>query len=524
MHVRDWSRAVNSTSTGKFTEMTDEKIIDHLKDLGVTHVQLLPVFDYAQLNSNKNYNWGYNPYHYNVPEGRYVTEGYTDGTQAVKEMRQMIKAFHDAEIAVIMDVVYNHTSATKTGSLYDSTVPEYFYSLDASGNYYSGSGCGNNLDTRRKMVKKYVVESVKQWVNNYHVNGFRFDLMGVLSKDCMKEIYDELYAIDPNILVYGEPWAGGSTGLAESIEATSAGTGTSGYGYGAFDDDFRDAIKGGEYGGLGFGQIQGSYTDNIETGLVGDVITKNKRNTTGITGLALHYAECHDNYTLFDKLIYSTDASLNGYNKEDIATKYNALYSKVMSDKNALNLIKKEDTLAAAYVLLSQGTAFINGGQEFLRTKKGSPDSYAADKKGGITWTNTAGTYNIDAVNAIDLNRKKTYSDVYNTYKMLIAVRKDFNAFTNPSSANAINLASGITKYEVSGNNGNFTVLFNASSDIYKLSDAVEGKVVSKHYVSGILGAGINNSSVNNDVPYALSESTVVKCIPAKSFVIIKTE
>ena len=398
MHVRAWSRAVETDSTGKFLDIANsEAIMNHLKDLGVTHVQLLPVFDYAQLNSNKKYNWGYNPYHYNVPEGRYVTDGYTDGSEAVKEMRQMIKAFHDNGIAVIMDVVYNHTSATKTGSLYDSTVPGYFYSLDESGNYYSGSGCGNNIDTRHAMVRKYVIDSLVHWVKDYHINGFRFDLMGCLDQVTMKQVYDTLYAMDKNILVYGEPWTGGSTGFDGDTEETKAALkGTFGYGVGAFDDDYRDAIKGGEFGGFAVGQIQGSYSANIETGLTGDLITKNNRNATRITGLALHYAECHDNFTLFDKLVYST---LNPLPSGDsYASKFAAAYEAVMDDTAKLGLIKKQVELAGAYLLLSQGTPFLNGGQEFMRTKKGDPDSYAADKKGGITWTDTEGEYNIDDV------------------------------------------------------------------------------------------------------------------------------
>lgn len=533
MHIRDWSRAYSKDSTGKFKDITNAlgsngsgEFAKHLKDLGITHVQILPMFDYAQINSDKNYNWGYNPYHYNVPEGRYVTEGYKDGTKAVLEAREMIKAFHDAGIAVIMDVVYNHTNGTLSGSLYDSTVPGYFYRQKADGSYSDGSGCGNETASDRVMVQKYMINSLKHWVNDYHINGFRFDLMGVHDKDTMKAIYDELYKIDDSILVYGEPWTGGTSALDSSKSATSAGTGTSGNGYGAFDDDFRDALKGAEFGGFNRGQIQGNYEDaNLILGLSGKTIAKNKRNDTGKTGLALHYVECHDNYTLFDKLVYSMDSSISG--NGDWAVKFENLYDSVMKDKDKVNLIKKENKLAAAYVFLSQGTPFINGGQEFMRTKKGSPDSYSADKKGGITWTNTAGKYNIDDVNTIDLSLKEKYSDVYNTYKGLIHLRKDYDAFGKPSSATAKTLKSGVTLYEVNGSNGNFAVVFNATNNDESF-DKIEGNLVTVDTKLSLAGShfGLILDDVDVDVdvkPYVVSsQKAQFSSVPAKSFIIIK--
>lgn len=531
MHIRDWSRAYSKDSTGKFKDITNAlgsngsgEFAKHLKDLGITHVQILPMFDYAQINSNKNYNWGYNPYHYNVPEGRYVTDDYTDGTQAVLEAREMIKAFHDAGIAVIMDVVYNHTNGTLSGSLYDSTVPGYFYRQKADGTYSDGSGCGNETASERAMVQKYMIDSLKHWVNDYHINGFRFDLMGVHGKDTMKAIYDELYKIDNSILVYGEPWTGGTSALDSSKSATSAGTGTSGNGYGAFDDDFRDALKGAEFGGFNRGQIQGNYEDaNLILGLSGKTIAKNKRNDTGKTGLALHYVECHDNYTLFDKLVYSMDSTISG--NGDWAVKFENLYNSVMEDESKVNLIKKENKLAAAYVFLSQGTPFINGGQEFMRTKKGSPDSYSADIKGGITWTNTGGKYNIDDVNTIDLSLKEKYSDVYNTYKGLIHLRKDYDAFRKPSNATAKTLKSGVTLYEVNGSNGNFAVVFNATNNDESF-DKIEGNLVTVDTKLSLAGSyfGLILDDVDVDVePYVVSsQKAQFSSVPAKSFIIIK--
>lgn len=525
MHIRDWSRAVKPSSQGRFTELCDEKIIGHLKELGVTHVQILPMFDYAQINADEKYNWGYNPFHYNVPEGRYVDySSDKDGTAAVKQMREMIKTFHDKGIAVIMDVVYNHTSGTLTGSLYDSTVPGYFYRQKADGSYYNGSGCGNEIATDHAMVKKYVIDSLKHWMTNYHINGFRFDLMGCLEKDTMKKIYDELYQIDQNVMVYGEPWTGGESGVLDG--AASAVKGTSGNGVGAFDDDFRDALKGTDgFGGLHHGQLAGTFNDaNVVLGLKGAEISKNKRNPTGKSGLALHYVECHDNYTLFDKLVYAFDSKISG--DGDWAPKFADLYQSVMADSTKLNLVKKQEKLAAAYVILSQGTPFINGGQEFMRTKKGNPDSYAPDKKGGITWTNTPGAYNIDDCNTINLSFKETYSDVYNMYKGLIKLRKSSPAFTNGTASTARTLSKGVTLYNAKSDSEEFEVIFNATGSEYALTDAIiEGQLglgVSDYEVSfGRKGKLVTISETDGTFSVAGTETTV-SAVPAKSFVILK--
>lgn len=536
MHIRDWSRAVNPSSTGRFNEMCSDEIIAHLKDLGITHVQILPMFDYAQVNADSGYNWGYNPYHYNVPEGRYTDySANPDGTAAVKQMRAMIKKFHDAGIAVIMDVVYNHTSGTAGGSLYDSTVPYYYYRLksDGSGEYSNGSGCGNETDSEAPMFRKYMIDSLKHWMLDYNINGFRFDLMEIHSKEAMSEIYRELSAIDKNVMVYGEPWIGSDKAAVKDGAKTAIETGS--YGVGAFDDDFRDAIKGAEYGGLNLGQIQGikslgddgnfavdsnnkvvvTYNDDgIIAGLTGKS-GKNNRNTTSKLGLALHYAECHDNYTLFDKLVYTLDENFAAAKKADKDGKIATTWPASITEEQ-LELIKKEDKLAAAYVLLSQGTPFINGGQEFLRTKKGNPDSYSAATKGGVTWTNTPGEYNIDDVNTVDLSMKDKNSDVYNVYKGLIALRKaNPNAFGKNTAATAVKAkiiinsdgdasrAAGVTKYTT----GDFCVFFNATEkDVVIKSEEIAdySKVV----------------DITSGTPKESGE--MVSSVLAKSFVILK--
>lgn len=503
MHITDWSQAYRTSigynEPGTFKEISDAlgtdgtgPLAQHLKDLGITHVQILPMFEYAKVGTDdKGYNWGYNPYNYNTPESRYV-KNMNDGTDAVDQLREMVSSFHKAGISVVMDVVYNHTAGTGAGSIYDMTVPTYFYTGE------DNTGCGNTLASGKEMVKAFMIDSLKNWMNTYHINGFRFDLMGCEVTDTMKEIYTELTKIDSKVIVYGEPWAGSGSvynGTVSSIKVSNTN------GVGTFDDDFRDAIKGAEFGGFQRGQIQIGNSDlGITTGLVAG---ENKRNDTGIPGLSLHYVECHDNYTLFDKLVYSTDSTVSG--DGDFAPKFKAAYDAVMADASKLESIKAQDKLAAAYIFLAQGTPFINGGQEFLRTKKGDPDSYAADKKGGITWTNTAGEYNIDDVNTIDLSMKTAYSDVYNTYKGLIALRKaNSAAFGANENAKASTVSTGVTKYTTD----DFCVYFNASDAAVNISTSGYTKLV--------------DVTSGNPTESTTESTTVPTTVPAKSFVILK--
>lgn len=491
MHIRDWAKAFDGE--GKFIELAEsEKFIAHLKEMGITHVQVVPMFDYAQVNADNNYNWGYNPYHYNVPEGRYV-KNMKDGMDAVNQLRQFIKALHNAGIAINMDVVYNHTAGTQGGSLYDSTVPEYYYRV-SNGVYSNGSGCGNETATNHVMFKNYVIESLKHWMLDYHINGFRFDLMGIHEKDVMKTIYEELYEIDPNVMVYGEPWAGGTT--ATSVGAIAAVEASTGLGAGAFDDDFRNAIKGGEFGGFQHGHVQGTYKDDdIVNGLKGGKSTRNK---TGNPALSIHYVECHDNYTLFDKLAMS-------YLNE--TTYAGDLFAAIGND--GLKAVKAQNTLSAAYIFLAQGTPFINGGQEFLRTKKGDHNSYQSD----------------DTINGIDLSFKKKYSDVVSVYKGLIALRKDFSAFRYAKSAEATTLSEGVTLYEVTADDGDFAVVFNATDSKASFT-GIKGKTVNVSggaSVSGsYFGLGFNDASASAKKYTIADTETTVSSVPAKSFVILK--
>ncbi|MBD5412356.1 MAG: hypothetical protein HDR51_06395 [Treponema sp.] len=500
MHIRDWSMAFNDNSTGSFAEITaelskpDGRLYKHLNDLGVTHVQILPMFEWAVYNKTKDddseYNWGYNPYNYNTPESRYakMTDD-SDGTEAVKAMREMIKAFHEAGFAVIMDVVYNHTNGTKEGSIYDMTVPKYFYRTTGD-TYSDGSGCGNETATNHGMVKAFVIDSLKHWMNDYHINGFRFDLMGIHELSTMKDIYDELYQLDNKVMVYGEPWTGGTAAVVNG--AINAVKGNSGNGVGAFDDNFRDAlIKGGMAAATEKGQIQGGF-DNAK--LHKDLISgKSGRNSTEIPGLSIHYVECHDNYTLYDKLVMSNFSK----STTDMARG-------VSLSENQIETIKAQSKLAAAYIFLSQGTPFINGGQEFMRTKKGNPDSYAADTKGGYTWSEEE----VLECNRVNLDLKDTYRDVYNTYKGLIALRKkNLVSFGANLAATAEDVKDQTTKRTIPGvtkyTTEDFLVYFNATDKAVNITTDGYTKAI----------------DVSSGTP---KDSALPTQVDAKSFVILK--
>ena len=472
MHVRDWAKAYGGD--GKFIELANSaEFIAHLKDLGITHVQILPAFDYAQKNEDSDYNWGYNPYQYNVPEGRYVVGHETDGRNAVKDFRALILALHNAGIAVNMDVVYNHTNGTGTGSLFDMTVPYYYYRLTSGGAYSNGSGCGNETASNAAMFKKYIIDSLKHWMKDYHVNGFRFDLMGLHEIETMKEIYAELKEIDPAVMVYGEPWTGGTAAVKDGITADSKNRIDEMDGVGMFNDNIRNAIKGAEFGGFQHGFVQGVYEDRDGKDLAAEVIKglKGSPDLTTEPGRSLNYVECHDSYTLFDKLamfyleIEERDSSDGNLLADLIAA-------------GGLETVKAQNKMCAAIIFLAQGTPFINGGQEFMRTKNGDHNSYMSS----------------DEVNAIDMSFVETNKDVYNVYKGLIALRKaNPDAFGANKSATATKAAEGVIKYTA----GDFVVYFNSAKVAFDIDttgyttlvDVTSGAVVESTTLPTVVGA-----------------------------------
>lgn len=400
IHVRDFSVDENSgmQNKGKYLAFTEsgtkgaKKVstgLDHLKELGITHLHLLPVYDFASVDETKEgqYNWGYDPYLYNVPEGSYSTNPY-DGTVRIREFKEMVKALHENDIRVVMDVVFNHTFTTGD-SPFDMLVPKYYYRTDKTGAYANGSGCGNETASEKAMMRKFIVDSVKFWATEYKIDGFRFDLMALHDIETMKEVERELKAINPSILIYGEPWTGGASALSPVLQLRKGSQ--KGMNIAVFNDDIRNAIKGDNDGiGLGFVNGRSGLENQIKRGIVGgiqysDII----HGFTEQPGETINYVSSHDNLALFDKL--------------------------EKSNPN-LSILEREkmNRLAISIVLTSQGVPFIQGGTEILRTKNGNQNSYNAG----------------DEINKIDWNRKSTYSQTYNYIKNLIELRKSQKVLT----------------------------------------------------------------------------------------------
>ena len=332
--------------------------LGHLKNLGVTHVQLLPIFDFEgvdEINPRSEYNWGYNPANYNLPDGSFSREP-NKPERRINELKKLVQSLHREGIGVVMDVVYNHTSRTGDSS-FDIAFPQYYYRVDESGRYSNGSGCGNELASERAMVRKFIVDSVVWWAKEYRMDGFRFDLMGVLDIDTINEITRRLKEINPSVLLYGEGWTGGATMLAyerSAMRDNAAATPEVAF----FNDSFRDAIKGDSFSGPALGYISGNFhfRSRIIDGLLG------RPGWTGSPTQTINYCEAHDNLTLWDKLT----ASAGGYSESDR---------------------KKMARLAMFLVMTAQGIPFLHGGQDFLRSKKNDPNSYrSSDDVNSLKW------------------------------------------------------------------------------------------------------------------------------------------
>ena len=411
MHHRDFS--VDSTSgiknKGKFLALTEhgtmnsDKLltgIDHLIELGVTHVHLLPSYDYASVDETKldenQYNWGYDPLNYNVPDGSYSTDPYQPATR-VKEFKQMVQALHKAGIRVILDVVYNHTFNTAESN-FERTVPGYFYRQKEDGTLANGSGCGNETASERPMMRKFMIESVLYWMKEYHIDGFRFDLMGVHDIETMNEIRKAVDEVDSTVCVYGEGWAAempqypaDSLAMKKNVAYMP--------GIAVFSDEFRDGLCGSvwEKGKGAFLAGVPGGENSVKFGIVGaiehpqvryDSVNYSRQAWAGQPTQMISYVSCHDGLCLVDRL----KASMPGATPEQLV---------------------RLDKLAQTVVFTSQGIPFIYAGEEVMRDKQGVGNSYKSP----------------DAVNAIDWRRKTTNGDVFMYYKRLIDLRKSHPAF-----------------------------------------------------------------------------------------------
>lgn len=394
-----------ANTTNHFGEAT---ALDYISGLGVTHVQILPAFDFETVdekNQKAQYNWGYDPDNYNVPEGSYAVSPY-DGAVRIQEMKQMVLALHSRGIGVIMDVVFNHTYRRDDSNL-QKIVPGYYYRSDETG-YTDGSGCGNEVASDRPMVQKLIVDSLIYWAKEYHIDGFRFDLMGVLDIDTMNVIAERLKEIRPDIYLYGEGWNGGPSSLAEEKRAFKASAKKMS-GIGMFNDDIRDTIKGSVFYDDHLGFVNGgTHLENaLRYGITGavahpqvDYDAYGSKPWAKEPGQSINYVSCHDNYTLWDKLSVSCPEASE-------------------EKKKAMN------RLCAAIVFTSQGVPFIQAGEEFLRSKP------LPEKKGFAE-----NSYNMpDEVNSIKWDNIHEYPDMIAYYKGLMELRKAHPVFRMQSEA-----------------------------------------------------------------------------------------
>ena len=411
MHWRDFSIEVSSglKNKGKFLALTEPKAIEHLKSLGVNAVHILPSFDYASVDETKldtpQYNWGYDPKNYNVPEGSYSTDPYNPVTR-IKEFKQMVQALHKAGIRVILDVVYNHTFNIDHSN-FQLTYPDMYYRKTADGKYSDGSGCGNETASEKPLMREFMLESVKYWIDEYHIDGFRFDLMGVHDIETMQQIRAEVNKIDPSIYIYGEGWSAGSCAYPVDKLAMKANTQQLN-GIAAFSDDMRDALRGpfsDDHKGALLAGIPGEE-ESLKFGIVGGIahpqvdmtkVNYDKKPWTNNPTEQISYVSCHDDMCLVDRLKASIPS----------------LTDKNIPEKERTAELIRIDQLAQTAVFTSQGVPFILSGEEMLRDKKGVHNSYNSP----------------DGINHLDWNNLQRYPQLFAYYKNLIQLRKNHPAF-----------------------------------------------------------------------------------------------
>ena len=400
MHHRDFSIARSDARyKGKFLALTEPWAISHLKELGVNAVHILPSYDYGSIDetrlSDNKYNWGYDPVNYNVPEGGYSTDPYRPEVR-IREFKQMVKALHDAGIRVILDVVYNHTYDIEHSN-FQRTYPDYFYRLTDQRQYSNGSGCGNETASERPMMRKFMLESVKYWINEYHIDGFRFDLMGIHDIETMNQIRQMVDQIDPTIFIYGEGWSAGTCAYPQEKLAMKAHIPQM-PGIAAFSDELRDALRGPFSDDTMAGWLgRQNETESIKYGIAGAIthpqVDMSKVNYAKEPWALeptqmISYVSCHDDMCLVDRL----KASIPGITTEELI---------------------RLDLLAQTAVFTSQGVPFMLSGEELMRDKKGVHNSFESP----------------DEINHLDWSNKAKYPQVFDYYKSLIALRQHHPAF-----------------------------------------------------------------------------------------------
>ncbi len=440
LHIRDASidKSSGIEHKGKFLGLAEENTksadglstgLSHLKELGVTHIHLLPFFDYNSVDESKpdrsQYNWGYDPLNYNVPEGSYSTNPY-DGVTRIKELKEMIAAFHKNGLRIVMDVVYNHVANAATSN-FQQLVPGYYFRHKADGSFSDATACGNETASEMPMMRKFIIESVLYWAKEYHVDGFRFDLMGVHDIETMNLIAAELRKIKPDIVLYGEGWTAGVSPLPDAVRALKANAAKLNH-IAVFSDDIRDGIKGSVFDikDKGFASGKPGMEESVKFGVVAACnhsqvnfkkVNYSKKGYAKAPWNVITYCECHDNNTLWDKLSLSCP------------------------EASRMELVKMQK-LALTIVLTSQGISFLHAGTEFLRDKNEVENSFNAG----------------DSINAIKWEMKKQNQVVYDYVKSLIRLRKEHPAFRMTSSEQVkkfihfdMNAAPGTVTYTIDG-------------------------------------------------------------------------
>lgn len=497
------SSGVSEANRGKYLAFTEEgttvngvqgassTCVDYLKKLGVKYVQIMPFYDFGSVDESKNimdqYNWGYDPVNYNCPEGSYSTNP-KKGEVRIKECKQMIQALHNAGIGVIMDVVYNHTYTSD--SWLQRTVPNYYYRMNNDGTFSNGSGCSNDTASEHLMFRKYMIDSVTYWASEYHIDGFRFDLMGlhdVTTMNSIRTALDNLYAdgSGSRILMYGEAWDMATNCDEGTVLASQKNLKQLSDRIGAFDDTIRDAIKGSTGGTDGAFVQDGSRRANLKTGIAGQSDT-----TTGwanVPSQCVTYASCHDNLCLYDKLVGSVYGADGKYRKR-------------YEDLVAMN------KLSAAIVITSQGIPFSLGGEEFCRSKDGDENSYASSRK----------------ENMLDWENVDLYSDVIEYYRGLYKIRDAFAAFSDSTAETANSLTylsdvpKGVTGYTInnteSGKWSQMCVIFNGSDSAQNVTAKGDWVVLADNKTAGLR----NIKNVTNSVKVEAHSAVIM--VDTKSY------
>ncbi|MGM1847147.1 type I pullulanase, partial [Bacillus cereus group sp. BceL184] len=491
LHVRDLSIQPESgiKQKGKYLGVTEKGTkgpegvktgLDHIKDLGVTHVQFLPIFDYASVNeetlNEPQYNWGYDPKNFNVPEGSYSTNPY-EPTVRITELKQMVQTLHDNNLRVVMDVVYNHMY-NAAESNFHKLVPGYYYRYNEDGTFANGTGVGNDTASERKMMRKFMVESVTYWAKEYNLDGFRFDLMGIHDYETMNEIRKAVNQIDPSIILHGEGWDL-NTPLAAELKANQKNAEKM-KGIAHFNDDIRDGLKGSVFEEKENGFVNGKQNmeDRIKKGITAGIDYDTNSSTYQDPEQVLTYVEAHDNHTLWDKL----ELTNSGDNEE---------------------VRKQMHKLSSSILLTSQGIPFLHAGQEFMRTKYGDHNSYKSP----------------DSINQMDWLRRATFNNEVDYMKGLIELRKKYSAFRMTSAeqikihVSFIDAPKNTVAYIIEGNKHEyFTVAHNANRE------AVEITLPSK----GPWKVLVDGKQAGSKPLYVVHDNKIK--VPALSSIVLKSE